>query len=97
MKILKEGSTKKNWTAELICQGRGSDPGCGATLLVELDDVFDEPPQNGTVLDRTLGERIVLFRCPCCLAPSLLPDRYVTPQVRRAARLRRLRTGGKHG
>jgi len=41
MRVIKKGRNQKSWAIEQICTGKGnSNGGCGATLLVELTDLF---------------------------------------------------------
>lgn len=41
MKVIQKGRPQKGWAKEFKCTGAGNGSGgCGATLLVEQDDVF---------------------------------------------------------
>ena len=41
MKVLKPGRKQKGWAGEFECTGHGNGGGgCGATLLVEYDDLY---------------------------------------------------------
>lgn len=41
MKVLKKGRRQKGWSQKFICTGDGNGGGgCGATLLVEQDDLY---------------------------------------------------------
>ena len=72
MKVLKvgnSGSTK--WQQKLICKGDYGG-GCGATLLVELSDLYYYPGTGG---EETWGYRDpdVCFKCPICFKVSSVP------------------------
>lgn len=62
MKVLKKG-TKAEWPKRLACSGAGNGGGgCGAELLVELDDL-------GHTTRCCIGESeeyFASFRCPDC-------------------------------
>lgn len=41
MKVLKKGRKQQGWTTKQTCTGKGNgNGGCGAELLVEIDDIF---------------------------------------------------------
>ena len=41
MKVLKPGREQKGWSTEATCTGKGNGGGgCGATLLVEEEDIY---------------------------------------------------------
>lgn len=41
MEVIKKGSSRPGWSAELVCTGAGNGGfGCGATLLVTEHDVY---------------------------------------------------------
>lgn len=71
MKVIKKGRKQKGWSKEYLCSGKGNgDGGCGATLLVERDDIFatkHEHYDGSTTFYKT-------FRCPECGVMTDIPD-----------------------
>jgi hypothetical protein len=66
MKVIKKGRSKKNWAIEHICTGKGNnDGGCGATLLVELTDLFHTHMSFMSLIGRN-EEYFPTFECPIC-------------------------------
>ena len=63
MKVIKKGRPQTGWAKELACTGAGNeDGGCGAILLVEIDDVY-ETSSTFCGRDRTTYNT---FKCPEC-------------------------------
>ena len=62
MKVLEPGKKDGGWSGEYRCTGAGNgSTGCGAMLLVELNDVFRTESSARDEITRYLT-----FRCPEC-------------------------------
>ncbi len=62
MKVLKKGRPQRGWSTEQVCTSNGNrGRGCGAKLLVELDDLFQTASSS---LHET--DYFVTFECPSC-------------------------------
>lgn len=62
MKVLKPGREQKGWTTTATCTGAGNgDGGCGASLLVEQDDLYQT---ESHARDETTT--YTTFRCAAC-------------------------------
>lgn len=62
MIIIKEGTLQKGWAKEFECTGKGNNSGgCGAILLVEVDDLFETSSSS-------MGESsyFTTFQCKQC-------------------------------
>lgn len=74
MKVIKKGRPQKGWAKEYSCTGKGNEGGgCGAKLLVEIDDLFCT---TSSVRDET--DYYITFMCPLCgvltdISPTNLP------------------------
>lgn len=70
MKVLKHGKQDGGWSKECHCTGAGNgNTGCGAKLLVELNDVFRT---ESHARDETTT--YITFRCPECGTMTDLAD-----------------------
>jgi hypothetical protein len=62
MKVIKPGRAQKKWAKEFKCTGTGNGSGgCGATLLVEEDDLFQTHVNS---MDET--DYFTTFKCCAC-------------------------------
>ena len=80
MKVLKHGRPQRGWSHKYSCTGNGNGgAGCGAKLMVELDDLFATmgfvaPPALPNVTQvATMGLKAVSFACPECSAITDVP------------------------
>ena len=81
MKIIKEGK-RKTWGLELLCTGKGNSEEagcCGATLLVEADDVFLTSALNDK-------EQYYTFECFFCECWTDIPKNILPESVKKKAR-----------
>ena len=63
MKVIKKGRRQQGWAKEYVCTGKGNGGGgCGATLLVEEDDLF----RTGHHCYDGSSDYFITFRCPEC-------------------------------
>ena len=62
MKVIKKGRQQKGWAKRFKCSGDGNGGGgCGATLLVEKDDIYETSSScMGEI------ESYTTFKCPSC-------------------------------
>ena len=76
MRVLKKGRKQRGWAIEMLCSGNGhGGGGCGATLLVEEDDIYETGSGgDGPDYART-------FVCPECRVETNLPSEAVPVQV----------------
>lgn len=76
MQVLKPGRKQRGWSMEVICTGSGNgNGGCGATLLVEQDDVYQ------TFHEHYWGETSYYktFTCGACGVETDLPEQVRLP------------------
>ena len=71
MKVLKKGRPQKGWAQEFECTGKGNGGGgCGATLLVEQDDVYQTASHC-----RDETDYYKTFLCPECGVETDIDER----------------------
>lgn len=82
MKVIKKGRPQKGWAKEFKCTGAGNgEGGCGATLLVEQDDVF----QTSSSHYDGSTDYYSTFECVECKVLTDIPESVslpFTPKVR---------------
>jgi len=86
MKVIKKGREQTGWAQEFKCTGKGNGGGgCGATLLVEEDDMYftSSSHYDGST------DYYNTFKCCDCGVETDLPDSKVPGNVRDKMRQKR--------